>query len=236
MVTLGSTGARTRLGRLLRAPPFSAFPRHLLEDVADSSHDLHARRGAVLFRRGDAARSAYVVDRGAVRLSTTTPDGRPIVFRLVASGEAFGFLAVLNGDARSCDATVLTGCRLVVVPYRVLADGVERSPPAALALAREASRQTILLRGRLAGLAARDVPDRVAAVLVELAASFGVRVADGVLVDVPLRHEDVAGLVGVARETVSRMLSTFAARGFVRREGERYVVLDPELVAAASTA
>src|SRR2546426_3800800 len=42
--TLGSVGARRRLECLGRAPPFSAFPRALLAEVAVSSTDLFARR------------------------------------------------------------------------------------------------------------------------------------------------------------------------------------------------
>jgi CRP-like cAMP-binding protein len=204
--------------------------------MAVSSTDLFARRGTVLFRRGDPAAAAYAVDRGAVRLSTTTRDGRTVVFRLTGPGEAFGFLSMLDGDARPCDAIVLTPCRLVVVPHRFIADEVERSPPAAMALAREATRETRRLRQRLADLTVRDASERVASALFELGASFAVRAPDGVLIDIPLRHEDLAGLVGVARETVSRTLASLSARGFLRREGERYVVLDRTLAAAASSA
>jgi CRP/FNR family transcriptional regulator, cyclic AMP receptor protein len=58
----------------------------------------------------------------------------------------------------------------------------------------------------------------------ELGESHGVLVPGGVLIDVPLRHEDLAGLVGTTRETVTRTMSALARRGFLQRVGSRYLV------------
>src|SRR5438094_385899 len=101
---------------MLRAPPFSSFPREALERLAGASLARVARRGVVLFRRGDPPGSAYLIERGAVRLSATTPEGRLIVFRLAGASESLGLLSVLDGEPRSADAVAMVDSRLVAIP------------------------------------------------------------------------------------------------------------------------
>ena len=44
----------------------------------------------------------------------------------------------------------------------------------------------------------------------------------------PISQADLASLCGVTRESVSKTLSEFGRRGIVRRDGRRYLLLDPE--------
>ncbi len=233
---VGSIGARRRLERLVRAPPFSGVPREVLREIALGAIDRHAPRGTALFRSGDTAASMFVLGRGAVRIGGTTPDGRSIVFRFVAPGESFGVLPLLDGAPRSGEARAIVDSLLVSVPYDVVAEHIERSPPVALAFARLSADRLRRDRTRLAELTARDIRGRIVSALFELGTTYGVAAPDGVLIEVPIRHEDLAGFVGTTRETVSRTLSAFASRGFLRRVGDRYVLLDRLGVAAASGA
>lgn len=223
--SVDSIGTRRRLQRLGRAPPFSSLPRDVLRDVASSSLDRTLRTGAVLFHQGDAASAAYVMDRGAVRLSTSTLEGRSIVFRLAGPGGCFGLSSLLDAGPRSAEARALTDARLMVVPYPVLRAPMDRNPAVAVAFARYVASRLRNERERVGSFASNDTTTKLAAMLRELGESHGVVVPDGVLIDVPLRHEDLAGLVGTTRETVTRTMSALARRGFLQRVGSRYLVV-----------
>ena len=178
-----------------------------------------------MFSAGDRAAAAYVVDRGAIRLAATTLEGRSMVFRFAGPGECFGLSSLLDGGPRSAEARALTDGRAIQVPFAVLQAHMDRDPSVASACASHVALRLRRERERLASFATGDIPGRVAAMLVELGDSHGVPVEGGTLIDVPLRHEDLAGLVGTTRETVTRTLAVLAGRGFVRRQGERYLVL-----------
>ena len=233
--SVGSFGARRRLQRLGRAPPFSSFPREILRELAAEATGRTARRGTVLFRVGDGAASAYVVDRGVVRISAVTRDGRSIVFRLAGPGDTFGLTSLFDDGLRTAEAAALTDARVIVVPSRLLLRHVERSPTVASACLRESAARLRIERDRRADGLAGDTRARVARVLRDLGAAHGVDVRDGVLIDVPLRHEDLAGLVGSSRETVTRALAVLEARGFLRRTGEGFVVLSPPRLSSVPT-
>jgi len=228
-----SIGARRRLQTLGRAPPFSSFPREILADIATSSVDRQFRKGAVLFNLGEGAAAAYVVDRGLVRLSTMTLEGRPVVLRFAGRGDAFGLSSLLDDGPRSAEACAITDVRVVTIPGSALRNQMDRSASASAACARHAASRLRRERSRLAGLASGDVQERITSTLLELSGSHGVQVPGGTLIDVPLRHEDLAGLVGSTRETVTRSLAVLAGRGFLRRLDTRYMVLDPPAAMAA---
>jgi CRP-like cAMP-binding protein len=66
------------------------------------------RKGQLVFGRGDPGTHLYLVAEGQVRLAIATNEGRELSFRIAASGDLFGEIAVLDGGPRSADATALT--------------------------------------------------------------------------------------------------------------------------------
>jgi CRP-like cAMP-binding protein len=62
--------------------------------------------------------------------------------------------------------------------------------------------------------------------LLALAHQHGRRTPDGIRIDVPLTQEDLAAMVGAARETVNRTIVSLISSGFVRVEDRRYILRD----------
>ena len=68
--------------------------------------------------------------------------------------------------------------------------------------------------------------------LLDLAASIGVPVGAGTTIVLPVLQQDLADLVGVARETVSKVLSRFVAAGWITTSARRIEVRDGEALHA----
>jgi CRP/FNR family transcriptional regulator len=62
----------------------------------------------------------------------------------------------------------------------------------------------------------RDVASRLARVLVKFSQQYGVKTDSGVRIDLPVTHQDLANMIGTARETVSRNMARFRQKGYVR--------------------
>jgi CRP/FNR family transcriptional regulator len=62
----------------------------------------------------------------------------------------------------------------------------------------------------------RDVASRLARVLVKFSKQYGVQTDTGVRIDLPVTHQDLANMIGTARETVSRNMARFRQKGYVR--------------------
>ena len=70
------------------------------------------KRGATIFSKGDPGNSLIAVISGTVKISISSPDGRNAILNLIGPGETFGEVAVLDGQARTADATANSNCEI----------------------------------------------------------------------------------------------------------------------------
>jgi CRP-like cAMP-binding protein len=78
----------------------------------------------------------------------------------------------------------------------------------------------------------RDVPARLARVLLDLAARNGEAIEPGIRIESRLTQGELAGMVGASRETVNRALRGFEQRGLIRWEANRILIMQPEQLRA----
>ena len=191
------------------------------------------RHGEVVVGQGQAVTCLRLVVSGAVRLSAVVPSGREVVVGLLGAGDVFGELALLGGGPSPVEARAVgSETRIVALPLEALREVVRRAPASAEELLRLVASRLHHTAGALEEALAHDVPTRVSLRLRDLARSHGTAAADGVRLPPRLTQEELARMVGATRESVNRTLSSLAARGLVRVEGRRYVVPDPEALAA----
>jgi len=82
----------------------------------------------------------------------------------------------------------------------------------------------------------RDVKSRVARTLFDLAERHGTRSPQGVRIELKLTHQELANLVGTARETITRILAEFQDAGCLTVEGRHLVIRDQEALDAFALA
>lgn len=82
--------------------------------------------GRVLFRKGDPGDSLYVVLAGRISIGTTSGDGKEVVFNVLGRGAVFGEIALLDGKARTADATAMAESHLLVLERKDFMPFLER--------------------------------------------------------------------------------------------------------------
>jgi CRP/FNR family cyclic AMP-dependent transcriptional regulator len=87
-----------------------------------------------LFRAGDEGDAMYLIERGKVRISVRTTDGRDMTLTELGRGDFFGEMALLDGQSRSADAIVAEDARLAVLSREHFLSFVRSSPDVALEL------------------------------------------------------------------------------------------------------
>jgi CRP-like cAMP-binding protein len=80
----------------------------------------------------------------------------------------------------------------------------------------------------IADMRSQKTENRVARALLRLAHNCGVPVDDGIRLDAPITHQEVANMVGACRQTVTEVLHDFESRGYTAQRGRQIVILDPE--------
>jgi CRP/FNR family transcriptional regulator len=174
----------------------------------------------------------YIVKEGTVRLFHRGPDGREVTVHLMGPGRLFGLSALFGSRrdgllAEAVTDAVLCDCQAVDL-LRVFA----RWPKVMLSLIRQLGAQLVQTERRLGRVASADTRTRLAGELHRLAHEAGEDVpGGGRRLPAAVTHADLARQIGASRETVTRLLASLQAEGYIRREGRRLVVADPAKLA-----
>lgn len=110
----------------VEGPRFSKALARALNDVASREGTEFTLRfltaGDLLLKKGDQAKSVYLVRRGKLRASQTV-EGTRMDLGDIETGEFVGEMAYINGSPRSADVNALTDCELIEIPVDLL-DGI----------------------------------------------------------------------------------------------------------------
>src|SRR5215472_16765564 len=113
-------------------PPLALTPKtviardSLFRDLAAEIHEriaaLATRRvydeGTIIFMRGDPGDSLCGVINGRVRISVSRPGGKEVFLNIMAPGEPFGEIALLDGEPRTATATAVVRTELFMIPRK----------------------------------------------------------------------------------------------------------------------
>ncbi len=186
-------------------PLFEGFSPTVLEPLAQQmSVRTHPVNQAILLQN-DWGNAVYFVTEGWVKIRTYDLEGREITLTILGPGEVFGEMAALDEVPRSTDVMALTKTTVACLPAQHFTKFLETDPMVGIRLCQLMSRRLRQINRRLQ-LREASSTSRVADVLIFLAESRGRVSRQGV--EIPnLPHRELSSLSGLARETVTRVLS-----------------------------
>ncbi len=184
-------------------------------ELARFARRVNVTRGEVVHAAERAPDGVVIVAAGYVALSVQETRGREKVVELCGPGESFGEESLV-GDAAAVTARVVGAGMLIHLPREAVLQAMQRHPAAARCVLRSVSRKILLATHQIGGSATRSGLLRLAGYLLRHAPPD----AHGectVTLTVPKRV--VASLLGLSKETFSRLLGLLGSRGLVEVRG-----------------
>jgi CRP/FNR family cyclic AMP-dependent transcriptional regulator len=202
---------------------FAGLSDEDLDKVASITRERRYRKGTVIFREGDPGDFVYFVKEGKVRVSRLGAGGQEQVLRVWEPGAPVGL--VVLADRAPYPATAQAAEDAVLVVIRV--DDLLALLPECRTLATNVlcvvAERLRLAQDRAHNLAVHTTHGRLASLLLRLAAEKG-----SYRFRLGLTHQDLAGMIGTSRETVSRAMADFRRTGCIQTDGDYLTILDEE--------
>lgn len=195
---------------------FGVLPDAELATLVQGASIGEFQPGEVLWLRGDRPSFVGVVGAGFVRMSQTTASGREVAMELMGPGHTLGLLSAIERRALPLDAVAITRVRLVRLDPARAVEAYERSDELKDRLVRRTTERLKAAYGFLAKSVSGRVEGRIAAVLMWLVESYGVRAEDGWTLTIPLTRQELAYLAGTTVETAIRVISGWQRNGWLR--------------------
>jgi CRP/FNR family transcriptional regulator len=203
-------------------------PREL-EAVAQAFHERAFAKGQVIFTDEDTGQYMYVVKTGRVKVSRWLPSGREVILAFHPAGDCFGEMSLLDGQTIPATVTAVVPTTILSL-HRARFTELLAQPAFAQALLRTLCGRFRDAWRQIEVLTHHHAEARIRMALHQLCANKGAPTEEGVRIEVPLTHRELASIAGVSRETVTRVLGHLGERGLVRIEGRQIVVPDPSLL------
>lgn len=206
-----------------------------LAHLAENSVALDFARRRFIYRAGDPADSLFAIAQGRIKLCRIEPGtGREAVIDLLSAGSLFGESALYaTAGLRENFAIAYEQSRLIRIPTGVFQLGMSEDGQLHNYTFRLLGQRLEYAERRLADFALNAIPARLDRLLAEFSERYGVLERDGVLIDIPLPHREIASIVGSTRESVTVRLNAMRREGtidFVRR---KILVKRPKTLAAS---
>ena len=204
---------------------FAGIPDDTLARIVRMGRIRTYRSHTYVTMQGDPSLEVFLLLEGRLEISTTSlASGSQLQGRLEPV-RLFGELGVLAATERTASVLCLEDARIWVLEREPFISLVTDRPTIAIGLLQVLARQAIAKEMSADDLVWLDLKGRLAKRLLQLATEVG---PDAELAVPPISQADLASLCGVTRESVSKTLAAFSRRGIVRRDGRRYLLLDPE--------
>ncbi|NJD61204.1 MAG: Crp/Fnr family transcriptional regulator [Deltaproteobacteria bacterium] len=180
-------------------------------------------RNTALFYEGGPGDSLFIVRKGLVKLVSLSDAGTETILHILRPEDVFGELLLVEG-MRPFTAIAMTDVAADVLSRNHFLEILPACPVFAANYAKLLSSRLMQVEREFAGLIHAWAFHRLAKELLHLAEDIGEDAGTGTRIALQLPHEDLANLVGVARETVTIQLHKFEEMGLIRREGRTLVV------------
>ncbi len=210
----------------------SGLSDNITNSLANDSIVCEVRRRRFVYRAGDQADALYAIVRGRIKLCRIEANtDREAVIDILPQGALFGESALYSKAGRRANSAVAyETCTLLRIPAEQF--------KLAMADNHELHDYTFRLIGqrlenaeqRLADFSLNAIPARLDRLLADFSDRYGVKESEGVLIDIPLPHREIASIVGSTRESVTVRLNAMRRAGTIEFVNRRILIKRPELL------
>lgn len=185
-----------------------------LTDLTLNRKEQHYNKKTIIYNEGDPAKTLFYLIEGAIKCVKMDSYGKELVTELIGAGTFFGYQPLLTQTPYSETAVALENCNVSIIPKADFETLINQDRDVAMRFIKLLSGNIREKETQLLQMAYAPVRERVANVLLKVAkfSSAGEQVID-------VSREDLANMVGTAKESLIRTLSDFKKEGWIEISG-----------------
>ncbi len=196
-----------------------------LKQVSDQKVMNSYKRGQVLFHEGNPAFGVYCISTGKVKLTKLSETGKETLLGISGPGDIVGFQHIVKSGMNDVTATALEETKVCFIDREFLNKKVREESSCAMELLSHLAKDVAHMQERMANFTHKNVRERVAYLLVDLANEYGTDTGHGVRLGIQLSRDEMASMLGIASETLIRELSILKDEGVIEQDGKTIVLM-----------
>ncbi len=183
----------------------------------------HYARGDIVFARGERPDGLLLVAEGTLKLAVRGANGEQKVVALVEEGQACASALAFLDRPSALEATALTASSVVSIPAKAVFEAMQRDAELARRVVEHLSHRVLSLVDEVEGITLRRGLERLAHYIESLARERGPGTH---VVRLPSTKTLIAAQLGIAKETLSRLLHELVEKGVISVSRRELYILD----------
>ena len=197
-----------------------------LELLSGKVERVSYEKGEILFREGALNSHIFYLRSGLVKMHMKVSDQRNFILNIAKSPCFLGLPTIFGDKVNQYSATALTQCGVCIIDILTFKHMIHHNGAFAYEIIADISRDDLHIFRRYVQLTHKQTPGRLAGVLL----FFADEVYNSLQFDLPLARNEVAELLGLSREIVTRALSQFHEDGLIGLDRKQVTILDHDML------
>jgi CRP/FNR family transcriptional regulator len=208
-------------------PLFSSLSNKELNEVLKYARKEKYKKYQILFEENDKGDEMYIILSGIVKIfKTDNLTKRTKTISYLREGDFFGEMALLDVETRSASAQVIEDAEILILNGVHFQKFILQNPKVSLKIMKTLSSRLRYLTEQIKNVVFYNLPGRVASCLIDLSQKYGKNLHQGRTITISLTHQELADLVGTARESITSILNLFQKTGCIKINKRQITILD----------
>ncbi|MCL4459340.1 MAG: Crp/Fnr family transcriptional regulator [Chloroflexi bacterium] len=182
----------------------------------------------LIFLEDEPCHALYFVKSGRVKIFKTSPEGKEQVLRIMGRGDSFNDVPIFDDGPNPASAQALEKTTVYLISKEDIRQILRTYPAVTLATLKVFAKRLRYLTLLVEDLSFRHVVSRLAKLLLQYAEQPEQKIEKGVRYR--LTQQEMAAMVGTAREMISRALRRLEEEGAIKVERNRIVIQNAQFL------
>ena len=197
-----------------------------MEDLAKRAPDTFLEEDDILYTPKEGTERLFILKEGRVQCYEIGDDGDEITLSVVEGGNIFGEMALTGQSLKGIYVRAIEPSTVVSLRREDLEDLIMKTPEVGLRLVRNLAERLHDSEARYADIIGKDVPARLATLILTLVDSEGVVSTESYRIPTHYTHDQLASMIGCKRVAVTRAFRKLEEGGAVELKERRIIVKD----------
>lgn len=195
-----------------------------------SMAEFHYKKGELILKQGIPATYAVYIQKGTVKVCKENSNGKLNIISLCESGRFPGILSLLGKGVNEFTLEALSAVTVFNISLESLRAALLGCPQLSLQILESAGRQATDAITRLATINNKQLPGRLADILLYFYHFFGEQME----FELPLKRHELAQFAGTTKESIIRTLAEFKHDKIIELNGSQVRINSMEIVETLS--
>jgi len=182
-------------------------------------------KGEIIFMPGDIGDTVFLITGGRIKLYNLSPSGKESILFIFFPGELIGLSEIFEKNIRVSFAEAIEPVTVLVIHSSKFNQILDKNSLFTRSIAETLGKRLMALGKRFESVSSENLTCRIVQLLFNLSDIYGIGNDREIILDKKIIHQDIANMVGAARQSVTEVLNSLIRKGAIKYGSRKRIII-----------